>query len=156
MFVLLLYNANERKFIFYLCVDLSIQVEKFMWLFTISEWFLKKLFNFFTYSFKFFTLIYLWHLSWQNVNSWFFKYRGWCLYLMLVNLMLFRQSVDEKLICLAFYMKIVINLVSGKRFRLNHFFVWKSVQNSVSIEQIFFYHQNKNYLGKIFSSKFYK
>ena len=60
---------------------------------------------------------------------------------MSVNLIFFGKSVDEEFISLAFNMKIVINFVSGKVLRFDHFSVRKSVQYSISIEQIFFNHR---------------
>lgn len=141
MFVLLLYDSNEWKFLFNLSIDFSIHMKKLMRLFTISERFLEKLFNFFTDSFKLLAFINLGHLFWEDMNSWFFKYRGRCLNLMSINFVFLWKSVDKKLISLAFHMKILVYFISGKWFRLNHFSVGKSVKYSISVENIFLYHR---------------
>lgn len=140
MFVLLFNHPNKWEFLFYFCVDFSIHMEKLMRLLAVSEWFLELLFDFLTYCFELFTLINLWHLFWQNMNSLLFQDRGWCLYFVSIDLMLFREFVNEKFICLAFDQNIIINFVSGKYFRLDHFSVRKSLHHSNCVEKIFFYH----------------
>jgi len=155
MFILLLNDSDKWKFLFDFRIDFSIHMEKLMWLFTVSEWFLKKLLNLFTDGFKLLAFINLRHLFGKDMNSWFFKYRGRCLNLMSINFVFLRKSVDEKLISLAFYMEIFVDFLSSKWFRLNHFSVRKSVKYSISVENIFFDHRMRLQIRRFSFKIFY-